>query len=160
MDSMDPVQTSIRLATPQEAPALADLRFRFRTELGEPTEPEAEFRARCARWMAERLAGHPGWRCWVAEGPEGIVGNLWLQVLEKVPNPVSEPEQHAYITNVYVLPQSRNAGLGALLLETALAWCRQSRIDAVFLWPSQGSRSLYARYGFTEREDLFALRPV
>ena len=152
--------THIRLATPQDAPVLADLRFRFRTELGEPAEPEAEFRDRCARWMTERLAGHPQWLCWVAEGPEGIVGNLWLQVIEKVPNPVDELEHHAYITNVYVLSQLRKAGLGARLLETALAWCRQSQIDAVFLWPSQGSRSLYARYGFKERGDLFALRPL
>jgi GNAT superfamily N-acetyltransferase len=151
---------SIRLATPQDAPILADLRFRFRGELGELAEPEAAFRERCARWMADRLAGNPSWRCWVAEGAEGILGNLWLQVLEKVPNPVAEPELHGYITNVYVLPEFRSAGLGAILLEAALAWCRQSRIDALFLWPSPQSRSFYARYGFTERGDLFALRPV
>ncbi|HEX7183587.1 MAG TPA: GNAT family N-acetyltransferase, partial [Thermoanaerobaculia bacterium] len=102
----------------------------------------------------------PRWRCWVAEGEEGILGNLWLQVIEKLPNPVSEPEQHAYITNVYVLPPARNAGVGALLLEAALAWCRRSDVDAVLLWPSRRSRSFYARYGFTERDDLFALRPV
>src|SRR5215210_3810 len=51
---MDTLSASIRIATPQDAPALADLRFRFRVELGEPAEPEAEFRERCARWMAER----------------------------------------------------------------------------------------------------------
>lgn len=160
MDRMDTPQTIIRLATQEDAPALVDLRFRFRSELGEPGEPEAEFRARCAQWMAERLAGHPGWRCWVVEGAEGIVGNLWLQVIEKIPNQVAEPEQHAYITNVYVLPPLRNAGVGALLLEAALTWCRQAQTDAALLWPSRGSRSFYARYGFTERDDLFALRPV
>lgn len=160
MDRMDTHQASIRLATPQDVPVLADLRFRFRTELGEPAEPEAAFRDRCARWMAERLAGNPHWLCWVAEGPEGIVGNLWLQVIEKIPNPVSEPEHHAYVTNVYVVPPLRSAGVGALLLEAALAWCRQSGIDAVLLWPSARSRSFYARYGFTARDDLFALRPV
>lgn len=152
--------TSIRRATPQDAPVLADLRFRFRCELGEPNEPEDLFRERCARWMADRLAGHPGWHCWVAEGPEGVLGNLWLQLIEKVPNPVDEPEHHAYVTNVYVLPQARGARAGALLVETALAWCRESSIDAVLLWPSRRSRSLYARYGFGERDDLFALRPL
>ena len=59
-------------------------------------------------------------------------------MLEKVPNPVSELELHAYITNVYVLPQARNAGLGALLLETCLAWCKPSGIDAVFLSAEPG----------------------
>lgn len=151
---------SIRLATPEDAPALAGLRYRFRVELGEPTEPEAEFQERCTRWMAERLAGHPAWCCWVADGPDGLLGHLWLQLIEKIPNPVAEPEHHAYITNVYVLPSARNARLGALLLEAALAWCRQSDIDAVLLWPSERSRSFYQRYGFTERGDLFALRPL
>jgi GNAT superfamily N-acetyltransferase len=157
---MDTSPAAIRLATPEDAPALADLRFRFRSELREPTEPEAEFRERCARWMAERLAGNPSWHCWVAEGPEGLLGNLWLQVIEKVPNPVTEPEHHAYITNVYVLPRLRSGGVGALLLEAALAWCRQSGVDAVLLWPSERSRSFYARYGFSEHADLFALRPL
>jgi GNAT superfamily N-acetyltransferase len=160
MVGMDTDPASIRTATPEDAPILADLRFQFRSELGEPEEPEAAFRARCTQWMAERLAGNPSWLCWVAEGPEGIVGNLWLQVIEKLPNPVSEPERHTYITNVYVLPPLRSAGVGALLLEAALAWCRRSQIDAVLLWPSERSRSFYARYGFTAHDDLFALRPV
>jgi len=152
-------QPTIRAATPHDAPALADLRFRFRSELVEPAEPEDRFHERCVQWMAGHLAGDPRWRCWVAEGPGGILGNLWLQVIEKIPNPVAEAEQHAYITNVYVVPPLRSVGVGALLLEAALAWCRQAGTDAVLLWPSERSRSFYKRYGFTERDDLFALRP-
>lgn len=155
---------SIRAATPDDAPSLARLRYRFRIEHGEPIETEDAFVDRCAAWMAGRLGENPQWKCWVAEQPSGnigkIIGNLWLQVMEKLPNPVSEPEHHAYITNVYVLPECRNDGVGALLLEAALEWCRNSEIDAVFLWPSERSRSFYMRYGFSVREDLFALRPV
>lgn len=150
----------IRIAAPADASTLARLRFRFRSEMGEPVEVEEAFVERCARWMTERLGTDFPWRCWVAEGPEGIVGNLWLQVMEKLPNPVAEPELHAYITNVYVLPERRSAGVGALLLEAALEWCRSSRIDAVFLWPSDRSRPFYRRYGFSVRDDLFALRPL
>jgi GNAT superfamily N-acetyltransferase len=151
---------TIRTATPADAPALARLRFRFRIELGEPTEPQDAFVERCARWMRDRLGGDPHWRCWVAEQEDGILGNLWLQLIEKVPNPVAEPEHHAYITNVYVLPDRRNSGTGELLLAAALDWCRSGTIDAVLLWPSARSRSFYARHGFSERDDLFALRPV
>jgi GNAT superfamily N-acetyltransferase len=151
---------TIRSATPMDAPALAQLRFRFRSELGEPAEPLDAFADRCTRWMADRLASDPHWRCWVAQEPEGILGNLWLQLVEKVPNPVAEPEHHAYITNVYVLPERRDAGVGERLLAAALAWCRGSRIDAVLLWPSARSRPFYARHGFSARDDLFALRPV
>ncbi len=157
---MNTPATGIRAATPADAQVLARLRYCFRIEHGDPIETEAAFVDRCATWMADRLGGNPQWKCWVAEQPFGIVGNLWLQVMEKLPNPVAEPEHHAYITNVYVLPDCRSAGVGALLLEEALEWCRNSDIDAVFLWPSDRSRSFYIRYGFSVRDDLFALRPV
>ena len=86
--------------------------------------------------------------------------NLWLQRLEKLPNPVAEPEEHAYVTNVYVIPAHRDGGVGALLLDAALAWCRDHGVDAVLLWPSARSRAFYERHGFAARDDLFALRPV
>lgn len=157
---MSNLETMIRAADGEDAWTLAQLRFRFRTELSEPVETEKGFVARCAEWMRDVIDMSSSWKCWVAEQPSGIVGNLWLQVMEKLPNPVSEPEHHAYITNVYVLPDYRNDGVGGLLMDAALEWCRNSEIDAVFLWPSDRSRSFYMRYGFSVRDDLFALRPV
>lgn len=153
-------RAKIREARPEDSAVLARLRYRFRAELGEPVETEEAFLDRCAVWMAERLtAGFP-WKCWVVEQEAAVVGNLWLQVMEKLPNPVAEAELHAYITNVYLQPESRNGGVGALLMDAALDWCRGSGIDAVFLWPSDRSRSFYQRYGFSVRDDLFALRPL
>lgn len=111
-------------------------------------------------WIVDRIERDSRWHCWVAEEDGGIVGNLWLYSIEKLPNPVAEPEQHAYVTNVYVVPERRNARVGALLLEAALEWCRRANVDAVLLWPSERSRSFYGRYGFGVRGDLFALRPA
>ena len=153
---------NIRAAAPRDAPVLARLRYDFRCELGTPAEAEPVFVARCTAWMLERLGGDRDdrWICWVAEEGGAIIGNLWLQRLEKVPNPVAEPEEHAYVTNVYVIPDRRDVGVGAQLFEAALEWCRRSDVDAVLLWPSARSRRFYARYGFGTRDDLFALRPV
>ena len=147
----------IRRAGPDDAPVLARLRFAFRAELGDAIEPEDAFVARCAPWMAERLAGGP-WRCWVAEEDGGIVGHAWVQLLEKVPNPVDEREHHAYVTNCYVRPDRRGGGIGGRLLSAALGWCEASGVDAVILWPSERSRPLYLRHGFAVRNDLLELR--
>ena len=151
---------TVRQATSEDAVALARLRYEFRSEHHRPTEDEEAFLARCEVWMGDRLGGDALWGCWVAEEGGEIVGNLWLQRIEKLPNPVAEPEQHAYVTSVYVTPERRNARVGALLLETALEWCRQENVDAVLLWPSERSRTFYGRYGFGVRDDLFALRPA
>ena len=157
---MELSELSIREASSDDAPALARLRYEFRSEHRSPAEHQDAFLGRCELWMADRLGSDPRWHCWVAEEAEEIVGNLWLQCIEKLPNPVAEPEQHAYVTNVYVVPARRNARVGALLLEAALEWCRQQNVDAVLLWPSERSRSFYGRYGFGVRDDLFALRPA
>ncbi len=144
----------IRPAGPADARELARLRYEFRAALNPPAEPEAEFVERCAVWMADRLGPGSNWRCWVAEEGGAVGGHLWLQLIEKIPNPAPERELHGYITNVYVRPGLRDAGVGAGLIEAALACCRDSGVDSVILWPTSRSTTLYARHGFAFPSDL------
>jgi GNAT superfamily N-acetyltransferase len=148
---------NIRLATEPDAHALAQLRYEFRSSVGLVSEWESEFVGRCRRWMSERLREGGAWRCWVAERESELVGNLWAQLIEKIPNPVAEPERHAYVTNFYVREGERGRGTGSLLLAAALDWCRSSGVHAVILWPTERSRALYLRHGFAVREDLLEL---
>ena len=145
----------IREGSATDAVALTAMRFEFRSALSDPTESRAAFGRRCLPWMRARL--HRGtWRCWVAERRDGIVGHLWLAPIEKIPNPIDEPERHAYITNVFVSPDARGLGIGERLLAWAMAWCRINAVDTVFLWPTSRSRSLYARHGFRGKGPMMA----
>ncbi len=150
-------EVGIRAAGPADAAALAALRWEFRGPLAPAVEEEAAFRARAERWMAERLAAPEPWHCWVAEQDGALVGQLWLQRIEKVPNPGEEPEAHAYITNVFVREHARGRGVGSQLLEAALAWCRVAPVHAAVLWPRERSRSLYRRHGFRGEGSLMEL---
>ena len=106
--------------------------------------------ARAAPWIAAQLAGDT-WRAWVAVDAGGeIVGHVFMQFVEKVPNPVPEAEMLAYLTNLYVAPALRNHGIGALLLQAALAACDDMDVETVFLRPSKGSVPLYLRHGFMD----------
>lgn len=144
----------IRLATPADAERLASLRYDFRASMNEASEEREAFVARCSSWMMERLRPGTSWRCWAAEDSRVIVGHLWLQLIEKVPNPAPELEQHAYITNVYVDPSDRGNGIGRQLMEAALQFCREQGVDSVVLWPTEKSRTLYARHGFQFAQDM------
>ena len=149
----------IRLARPGDSRALAEMRYRFRTELGSPAEPKSRFVRRCTSWMKKRFrVGSSSWRCWVLDDGKQLLGHVCVQLFEKIPNPVNERELHAYVTNFYVVPEMRSHGLGKRLLKKALSWCQARGTDAIILWATPGSRSLYRRCGFVEPTDIFELR--
>jgi GNAT superfamily N-acetyltransferase len=153
---------AVRPARADDLASLAELRHRFRTELGDSledraVEDRAEFLARCRDWMLDRLAGS-SWKAWVARDGGRLVGTAWAHLVEKVPNPVGEPESHAYLTSLYVAAEARGRGLGSELLRAALEWCGERGVDAVLLWPSPRSRPLYERHGFAVRDDVLELR--
>jgi GNAT superfamily N-acetyltransferase len=150
-------QLTIRLATESDALLLARFRYDFRASLSQACESEADFVQRCERWMQERLREESGWRCWLAEQDRRPVGHLWLQFIEKIPNPIVEPKHHAYVTNFYVRAEARGCGIGSSLLEAALAWSKAQDVQAVILWPTEQSRPLYLRHGFAVRDDLLEL---
>ena len=145
----------VRRATAADARALAALRFEFRAALAPARESKPAFLRRCARWMRTRLQGGQ-WHCWVALADGQIVASLWLCVIEKVPNPVREAEKHGYLTNFFVREPYRNRGLGARMLSAMLRWSRVQRLDIVFLWPSEQSRTLYVRHGAGDARDMLA----
>ena len=149
----------IRLANSNDCRALAELRYRFRAENESVTETKSQFVRRCTSWMKKRFrAGSCPWRCWVLDDGKQVLGHVCVQLFEKMPNPVNEPELHAYVTNFYVIPEARDQGFGKRLLNKALSWCRARGTDAVILWPSSASKSFYRRFGFVAPSDIFELR--
>jgi GNAT superfamily N-acetyltransferase len=148
----------VRPAERRDVPALARLRYEFRAGHDAPAESEGDFLARCAGWMTARLVAGGSWRCWLAEEAGRAVGTVWLQRIEKLPNPVAEAESHGYVSSLYVVPSSRGGGLGSRLLGACLEACQAEEMDAVILWPTPLSRSLYLRHGFAVREDLLERR--
>jgi GNAT superfamily N-acetyltransferase len=148
---------TIRLAVVSDAPALAVLRYALRSSTGVATEPKSEFLRRCTEWMQTRLKDNTFWRCWIAERKGDLIGAVWLQLVEKIPNPRAEAEHHAYVTNFYVDEAARGAGIGTALLRTVIDWCKTRDVHAIILWPTERSRSLYERHGFAVRDDLMEL---
>jgi GNAT superfamily N-acetyltransferase len=149
-------EIKLRVATETDAPALARLRFELRSS-AKRIESEAQFIERCSAWMRERLRDSRSWRCWIAEREQTPIGNVWAQLVEKIPNPASETECYVYLTNFYVREEYRGQGIGTQLLSEVLAWSKASHAHTIILWPRERSKTLYARHGFTAADDLMQL---
>jgi GNAT superfamily N-acetyltransferase len=147
----------IRSATSADAGPLAELRWEFRTGRQPPAEKHDVFVKRCATWMRRELTSAQSWHAWVAVTNGVIVGQVWVHAIHKIPNPVGEPESHAYITNLYVKPSARG-GIGTHLLDAAIRWARSNHIERVVLWPSPRSVALYLRHGFSHGGDVMELK--
>ena len=149
---------TIRPATTDDAETLAAMRWDFRSARASPSEDRGAFLARCAAWMRHELGEAGSWRAWLAIDDAGqVVGHVWMRAIRKIPNPVGDLENLGYLSNLFVLPQSRG-GVGSELLRTALDWARASGVDTVMLWPTPRSRTLYQRHGFTDHVEFFALK--
>jgi GNAT superfamily N-acetyltransferase len=148
---------NVRLATEADAALLAKLRLELRAAMYELREDKLEFIERCTGWMQKRLASQERWNCWIAECDASPVGSVWVQLIEKIPNPVSEPEYYVYLTNFYVSEEYRGKGIGSKLLAEALAWSRSKNAELVLLWPSERSKPLYLRHGFLPADDFMEL---
>jgi GNAT superfamily N-acetyltransferase len=147
----------VRRAAPGDAEELSRLRYAFRLERRPATESPEAFFARCTSWMRRRLSTDSPWAVFVAERDGEILGNIWVQIVEKIPNPGPESEFHAYVSNFFVVPRERNTGAGTRLLNVVLEHCRTFSVDTVFLWPSERSRPLYRRSGFEPPPDMLVL---
>jgi GNAT superfamily N-acetyltransferase len=137
----------IRLATVDDAAALALLRWRFQVEDDEGIQrDEHVFVADCERWLRDRLTGD--WLVWVADVGGEICGHVFLGRVEKVPKPSGGADELGYVTNFYVIPQWRNHGVGRALLDQMREYARGRDLDTLIVWPSERSAPLYIRAGF------------
>lgn len=147
---------TVRKAQTTDATALAHLRWRFKQE-DEPelSREEASFIRACTEWMRIRLAGT--WTAWVVEADNDVQGHVFLNHVEKVPEPGGGAAALGYVTNFYVCPEYRNRGLGKALLEEVVRHGRQNQLDTLIVWPSERSASLYSRVGFGASEEALEL---
>lgn len=147
---------SVRAAQETDAAALAALRWHWRVvERGEVGLPRAEFEERFAAWMHEHRESH---LAWFAEANQVPVGMAWLAVIHRVPGPGRWRRLSGNLQSVYVLPEHRGSGTGALLVQAVIGHARDLGLGYIAVHPSERSYSLYRRHGFEESSGVLELR--
>lgn len=139
---------SVRRAGPDDAPALARLRFAWRAgERGESGIDEGRFHEDFSCWLVEHAASH---RAFVAETGGEAAGMAFLAVVHRIPGPGRWNRLSGNLQSLYVLPAHRGHGLGAALVDAVVAEARREGLDYVVVHPSEQAFPLYRRAGFAE----------
>jgi chorismate mutase len=130
-----PPELTLRPATVDDAPAMADLHVDCR-EANVPSMPAmVHDRATTHRWMRGRLEGDS--TGWVAETEAGLVGYAVLT--------------GDWLDDLFLAPGATGHGVGAALLDVAKA----ERPGGFCLWvfaSNTGARRFYSRHGLVELE--------
>ena len=157
---MSEAPPSIELASLDDVPALARLRWELYVEQEGELEAFEAYRDRFAPFARQALATDR-WHAWVAREATGPVGAMWLHTIDRIPVQGKVAGPIGYLTNVYLAPHLRNGGLGSRMLERVLDWCRAERFSCVITWPTPRSRPFYRRGGFDRLDEPFIveLRP-
>ena len=140
----------------RDLPALAEMRWNFRTE-DSPDTPRTSkdaFIAACTGFLRRGLE-MGNWVYWIAERDGTMVSHIFVQRIAKVPKPNRLHEEYGYVTNVYTRPAYRRQGIGSELLRRVQAWAKEQDLEMLIVWPGGNAVPFYEREGF--HADLEAL---
>jgi GNAT superfamily N-acetyltransferase len=142
----------LRQAAVRDSAALAELRAASLTEMGLIRPAEASVFLRRARdefgelFRTERIAA------WLLKVDGVAAGCACALFWSRLPYPPSS--LHAEIGGVYVVPAQRGRGYARELIAEAIAAARARGVCRIVLHPTERSRALYRKMGFTESGQL------
>ena len=150
--------TLYRLAGISDAPQLANLRWGLRTDDAPVTDAaaKARFVQDFVAWMDK--APDTDLVHWVAEQDDALVGVISVRIIHMLPSPEEMDGRFGYLTNIYVLPQHRNQGVGAALLAAVKDWALDQKLELLVVWPSERAYPFYARGGYDRYPDPVVLK--
>jgi ribosomal protein S18 acetylase RimI-like enzyme len=105
-------------------------------------------------WLLERLKVRD-YLAWLVSAPDGSIAagaGLWL--MDWPPHMIGQGARRGNILNVYTHINFRRRGLARELMTTALAWCRENRVDTIILHASPSGRAIYEALGFKQTNEM------
>lgn len=147
----------MRKAVAADATALAHLRWRWAVdERGYTGTDQAAFVELFSAWVIEHLSTHLPF---LAEVDDQVVGMAWLMVADRVPSPARRHRRTGDVQSVYMVPELRDDGVGAALLDAVLAEARRLELEHVTVHSSHRAVPFYQRAGFHQGQRWLEWRP-
>ncbi len=151
------MQVTVRMATEDDVPALAILRWRWHAEGTTDGGPDRDdFTESFTEWFRDHRSTH---LAFVAVVDGDLVGVAWLMIAERVPGPTRRRRRCGDVQSVHVVPERRNRGIGASLLAALLRHARTLELEHVTVHSSPRAVPVYRRAGFENDQQWLRWEP-
>jgi len=145
---MSSADVTIRIAGPDDVPALVEFRLAMFRDMGWADEHRLEELAPAYEAYVRQHCASGDFVAWVAEKDDtavAMVAVLWEYVPPTVRNLSG---RQAYVMSMYVTPCMRRQGLAKRLIAVAVDYARAEGADVISLHYSPAGEGLYERLGF------------
>jgi GNAT superfamily N-acetyltransferase len=146
---------TIRRASTADVPTLVEHRRGMFHDMGYHDHVALDsMAARFEPWLLTQMdAGE--YLAWLAVAPDDSIAagaGLWL--MDWPPHIIGTGKRRGNILNVYTVEKFRRRGLARQLMEVAIQWCREHRVDTVILHASPAGRGLYESLSFSASNEM------
>ena len=137
---------NIRVAGDADVPTLVALRRTWNEEDAAGHVDDDDFDARFRAWLASEGDTRTYFLLEIDGEPVGMAN---VKRYVRMPAAGREDAGHwGYVGNVYVHADHRDAGVGRVLMDALVDWCREHRYERLRLAPTERARPFYTRLGF------------
>jgi len=145
---------SLRRATIHDAGTIANHRRLMFRDMGYSDEARLDsMMSKFLPWVEAKIASDE-YLAWLAVQENEIVAGAGLWLMDWPPHMVGSSRRRGNVLNVYTEPVFRRRGLARHLIESALEWCRENKIDVVILHATPEGRALYESLGFQASNEM------
>ncbi len=149
----------LRQAGPEDVEQVIALRLAFLREMHpDAAASESEIVELTRRYVADKLPTGE-FIVWFAEEDGRVVGTGGLVFMHRPPTLKCSSQVHAYILNMYTLPEYRGRGVATALLEHIIQYVKtKTPARRAALHATEMGRGVYERFGFEASTGYMSLR--
>ena len=149
-----------RLATPDDGPAIAEMRRQMFLSMGKPDDERMQkLVATFVPWVAKGIVNGT-YIGWIVESSDGaIVGGAGLLLVDWPPHFRDPNTTRGYILNVWTHPDHRRKGIAHDLMQVIMAEACQRGIRVLTLHASDEGKAVYEKLGFRQSREMMFVQP-
>jgi len=145
-------EMKVRRATMNDSKWILHHRVEMFKDMGESEESLSETTRLTKQYLED------GWTkdylYFLIEDDSKVVGGCGISTF-RIPPKFSQPTgTYAYLSNMFIEPEYRRKGLGKMLIDYVIGFCRVEKIGLLFLHASEKGLPLYRFLGFDSSERL------